>query len=359
MSENSEKITLGIETSCDDTSIAIIKGDPLNFNARPQILAHLSASQEESLKEWEGVVPEIASRNHLSTITPLVSAAFEKAGLRSIREVDLIGVTTMPGLLGPLLVGINTAKTLSLFAEKPLICVNHVHAHIEAIHLTEQVSYPYLGLVVSGGHTLFILVYARDIFEIIGGTLDDAAGEAFDKGAKILGLPQPGGQIIDKMAKEGDKTFVKFPIGLQSSGDCNLSYSGVKTSLRQYIEKNPESLEDSVSLSNICASYQISIVQAINLKLKFALKLAKENLGTSHSLPIVVGGGVAANSELRKILSENYSDVHFVAPKFCTDNGAMIANFALRNFDKSISFPDCLNIDAQGRIISKLGHRTA
>ena len=354
------KIILGIETSCDDTSVAVLKGDP-SSNKKPEVLAFELFSQEQMLAKWGGVVPEIASRNHLDKIAPLIQTTIEKAGIE-LADIDLIGVTTFPGLLGPLLTGLNAAKTISLLKKVDLYAVNHLYAHLEAIHLSEEVSYPYLGLLVSGGHSLFTLVTASDEVEVLGSTIDDAAGEAFDKGGKLMGLGYPAGKLIDDLACDGDAKRFEFPIGLRSSKDCNLSYSGVKTSLRTFLEKNPGYLVKSPSDINqdtkdICASYQHAIVEALRLKLKYALQKAAQMGHTK--LPIVVGGGVACNSYLRSQLQSKYENVFFVQPKYCTDNGAMIANYAYRNFNNRIKYPQTLSIDARSRFINKKDHRKA
>ena len=338
---------LGIETSCDDTSIAILKSDK---NSK-QLLSHFSFSQEEILEKWGGVVPEIAARHHLSKLKPLLLEALEKANF-SIKDLDYIGVTTNPGLLGPLLTGLNTAKSIALMIEKPIIAVNHLYAHLEAIHLTEDIKYPYLGLLISGGHSLFLLVESSKDFKIIGSTIDDAAGEAFDKGGKLLGLGYPAGKIIDERAKKGDASKYEFPIGLKSSADARLSFSGLKTSLRVFIENNPELIKDDNELNNICAGYQRAIVEALALKLKYAFKICNEKYNLKNP-PLVVGGGVACNSGIRKRLSQKYQNVHFVAPKFCTDNGAMIAHYASLITDDAVHFPACLMTDAKGRFIDK------
>jgi N6-L-threonylcarbamoyladenine synthase len=338
-----ERIILGIETSCDDTSICILKE---NRDGLPEILIHKSFSQELILKKWGGVVPEIAARNHLDKIVPLLDECFKTTKL-CVNRIDLIGVTTHPGLLGPLLTGINAAKTLSLFFKKSIVPINHLYSHLEAIHLSDHITYPYIGLLVSGGHSIYFLVTDAESFEVLGSTTDDAAGEAFDKGAKLLDLGYPGGKIIDDLAQKGDSSFYPFPIGLKNSNDCNLSYSGLKTSLRDMIEKNKIN-----NLENICASYQHAIVEALRLKMTFAIKKAHDKF-PDKALPIVVGGGVAANSYLRKVFTEHFPQVHFVDPSFCTDNGAMVANYALRINHKAISFPDCLGIDALGKFIDK------
>lgn len=352
------KIVLGIETSCDDTSIAVIKGYDDDLNSPPTLLAHHSFSQELLLEKWGGVVPEIAARNHLAKIVPLLERALYEAKIEA-KDIDLIGVTTHPGLLGPLLTGLNAAKSLSLLNRIPIRPVNHLFAHLEAIHLTRTIKYPYIGVLVSGGHSMYMLVKGPDEFEMIGTTLDDAAGEAFDKGGKILGLGYPAGKIIDDLSQTGDPKKYSFPIGLQNSADANLSYSGVKTSLRQFVENNPnyncEGLTHStlpVGISDVCASYQHAIVSALKLKLKYAIRYVKEELGHTET-PIVVGGGVACNSYLRKVLTEGFRDVFFVHPQFCTDNGAMIANLAFRTSNMAISFPECLTLDAKGRYLSK------
>ena len=338
-------ITLGIETSCDDTSICVLK---TNTNQAPTILSLNSFSSEKILRHWGGVVPEVAARNHLDKITPLLDLCLKEADI-SLEQIDQIGVTCFPGLLGPLLTGLNAAKTISLLKKTPINPVNHLYAHLEAIHLTKEISYPYLGLLFSGGHSLFCLVSSPENFKVISSTIDDAAGEAFDKGGKILGLDYPAGKIIDERAKRGKTDAFKFPIGLKNSKDGKLSFSGVKSSLRRLIEENPYTLKNESTLDDICASYQEAIVQAIRLKTNEVLNL----LPSGEQLPLVLGGGVACNSRLRQVLKDNFSNVSLVEPKFCTDNGAMIANYASRTPANRISFPESLKIDARNRFISK------
>jgi len=358
------QLVLGIETSCDDTSICLLKGTPGHGHGAPEVLAHLSFSQEKILKKWGGVVPEIASRNHLEKLTPLIEEAFDRTGLKP-QDIDLIGVTTHPGLLGPLLTGLNAAKSYSLILEKPILPVNHVYAHLEAIHLTSnvEIAYPYFGLIVSGGHSLYLLVHSPSEFEILGTTRDDAAGEAFDKGGKLIGLGYPAGRIIDDLAKKGNPETFDFPIGLRGSKDSSLSFSGVKTAMRQFLEKNPhhkvqdgklpeEGTEAFKNLADLCASYQECIVKALALKARFAMEKALE-ISKKDRLSFVVGGGVACNSRLRTALKEKFKDTYFVEPKFCTDNGAMIANFALRNSNDATNFPECLSLDAKSSFIQK------
>lgn len=345
------KLILGIETSCDDTSICLIEGVPgFNSIAQPKnktILSHQTFSQ--NLAKWGGVVPEIAARNHIQKLTPLVLTSLEEAN-KKFEDIDAIAVTALPGLLGPLLTGISYAKTISLLKKLPIIAVNHLFAHLEAIHIDQQVSYPYLGLLVSGGHSLFVKVSSPREMEVISSTIDDAAGEAFDKGGKILGLPYPAGRIIDDLAKEGDDQFHKFPIGLKGSKDGRMSFSGLKTSLRQYVEQNPKALErESQIQKDVCASYQKAIVESLVSKAKEVFHLIDSD---TRNLPFVVGGGVACNSLLRSEMQKRF-DCHFVTPKFCTDNGAMVANYGLLIYEDKVNYPECLQIDAQSRYISK------
>jgi N6-L-threonylcarbamoyladenine synthase len=339
------KIVLGIETSCDDTSVCLLK----ETDSFPEILALKSFEQIDILKKWGGVVPEIAARNHLKKITPLLDEVFKEANLTP-KDIDLIGVTTHPGLLGPLLTGLNAAKSLALLYQKPIVSVNHLFAHLEAIHLTQNVSYPYMGLLISGGHSIYFWVESETKFTVMGSTIDDAAGEAFDKGGKLMGLGYPAGKKIDDLAKSGDKSKFEFPIGLKSSADARLSFSGLKTSMRLMLEKNPELLEN--PNADLCASYQDAIVKALLLKARYAIKSIKEKFNVKD-FPIVIGGGVACNSAIRSEFMQKHNNVHIVDPKFCTDNGAMIANYTLRTMDQAIPYPQCLELDSRGRYINK------
>ena len=204
---------LGIETSCDDTSVSIVKSE----KSKHEIISHLSFSQIALLEQWGGVVPEIAARNHLAKITPLLQESFKQAQIKPT-ELKSIGVTSYPGLLGALLTGINAAKSLSFLHEIPIVPVNHLYAHLEAIHIDQEIEYPYLGILLSGGHSIFFLVRSSTDFIILGSTIDDAAGEAFDKGGKLLGLGYPAGHIIDRLASFAQKTDSSlFPIGLKST----------------------------------------------------------------------------------------------------------------------------------------------
>jgi len=296
--------------------------------------------------KWGGVVPELAAREHVKAITPLIEASLNQAKLE-FSDIDEIAVTTHPGLVGSLLAGINAAKTLSLFFEKPITPVNHLFAHLEAIHLTEKVSYPYLGLLVSGGHSVFFLVKNFDDMEVVGTTLDDAAGEAFDKGGKVLGVGYPAGKIIDELAKNGDRRKYHFPISYMKDRPGKMSFSGLKTSLRIQLQKmSKEEIE--LEKHHLCASYQEAIVQTLKVKTSEVIEKI-----ISKKLPLVVGGGVACNSRLKEVLKSEFSECYFVAPEYCTDNAAMVANWASRAQTHRINFPDCLKIEAKSRYVEK------
>jgi N6-L-threonylcarbamoyladenine synthase len=346
-----KNLILGIETSCDDTSLALLEKLP---NNQFKLLATRSFSQEDLLKKFGGVIPEVAARNHLLKIQPLLLSLLADTQAQ-ITDIKMIGVSTLPGLLGPLMIGLNTAKNLALFLQIPIVPVNHLFAHLNAINLHENIPYPFLGLLVSGGHSAYFLVEGPNQFTTLGSTIDDAAGEAFDKGGKLLGLGYPAGHLIDFYAKSGDPHKFAFTIGLKDSKDCRLSFSGIKTSLRLFLEKHSDPIyhfdqnhpNPSQEFKDLCASYQKGIVDALILKLGFADKKV------GGKLPIVVGGGVASNSYLRKILQEKFPNGHFVKPEFCTDNGAMIAFSAFLNQEHAIHFPKCLDLDVQSRYFLK------
>jgi N6-L-threonylcarbamoyladenine synthase len=331
-------VILGLETSCDDTSVAILKKD----GDKIEILSHLSLNSEKVLALWGGVVPEIAAREHVKAIAPLVELALKEANL-TLKDLQQIAVTTSPGLIGALLTGLHAAKTLAWLHELPITPVPHLWAHLEAVHLTHTVEYPYLGLLVSGGNTLIVKVDGANLIEVLGQTLDDAAGEAFDKAGKMMGLGYPAGRQIDELAQKGDENKYSFPISYLRDRPGKMSFSGLKTSMRVFLEKNPDA-----PLIDVCASYQKAIVTTLLEKVQEVRKL--HNLG---ELPIVVGGGVACNSGLRFAFQKKFPEVYFVEPKFCSDNAAMIAHWALRSPETSVSFPDCLSLDAKSRFFDK------
>jgi N6-L-threonylcarbamoyladenine synthase len=347
LKNNLRKIILGIETSCDDTSVCIMEVT----SSGQKILSLNSYNQDFLLSKWGGVVPELAARSHVKAIPPLLEVSFREAGVKA-EEIDEIAVTTHPGLIGSLLTGINLAKTFALVLEIPVVPVNHLFAHLEAIHITEKVSYPYLGLLVSGGHTVFFWVTGPNKMDVIGNTLDDAAGEAFDKGGKILGVGYPAGKIIDDIAKNGDATKYSFPISYMRDRPGKMSYSGLKTSLKVRLEKMTRE-EIQTELPHLCAAYQEAIVQTLRIKAEEIIEKILNLKVKNFETPIVVGGGVACNSRLRAVMQKHFKNVHFVSPPFCTDNAGMVANWAARVPDLAVSFPECLALDAQSRYVEK------
>lgn len=316
-------ITLGIETSCDETSVAILE------NGR-KIRSNVVFSSLEEHKKFGGVVPEIASRSHVEFFLECLENAYRKAGL-SLADVDLIAVTKGPGLTGSLLVGLSAAKALALALQKPMIGVDHVVAHVYAAFLERSaiakrgapLRFPFLGLVVSGGHTLLLRMNKASNVEVVGRTLDDAAGEAFDKVAKILGLGYPGGPEVDRLSRGEDPKKFFFSRPFLSKDSLDFSFSGIKTAVYYQVERlkktKPLSLK---TKKQICAGFQESVCEVLVKKTTRALK--KHHLKTC-----VVGGGVSANSRLRRLFDtvskkEDFR-VIFPAPALCQDNGAMVA----------------------------------
>jgi len=312
---------LAIESSCDDTSVAIIQ--------EGKILANCIASQEAH-RIYGGVVPELASRAHLENIVPTVHQAFEQAGIDK-SELDAIAVTRGPGLLGSLIVGVTFAKSFALALDLPLIEVNHMQAHVLA-HYAEAPfpELPFLCLTVSGGHTQIVLVRDHLDMEVLGTTIDDAAGEAFDKTGKLLGLDYPAGPIIDKLAKQGSPIY-KFT--KPSVGELEFSFSGLKTNILQFLKKEMAKDPDFVknNLHDICASVQATIIDILMEKLSIAAK--KHNISQ-----VAIAGGVSANSGLRAALQQQGEALgwktYIPAFQFCTDNAAMIAVAAHFKFQK-------------------------
>ena len=307
---------LGIESSCDDTSAAVL------INGK--IVSNITASQDVHRK-YGGVVPELASRAHQSHIIPVIENALSRAEI-SLSDVDAIAVTQGPGLMGSLIVGLNTAKGLALAMEKPLIGVNHLHAHIAALYIENNVEFPMLSLLVSGGHTQLIWVTEPGSYEIIGQTIDDAVGEAFDKGAKIMGMGYPGGPEISKWAENGDPNFQKFPDSLTEN--LSFSFSGIKTSLLYFLKKSQQLDSDFLAKNkaNICASYQNALIEML-------LKRVKKALINYPAASIGLVGGVSANLPLRAAFTKlaHNRKIHSYIPsfEFCTDNAAMIAQAGL------------------------------
>lgn len=303
---------LGIESSCDETSCSIVKNgtDELATSTSSQISIH---------ENFGGVVPEIASREHVKNITLVIEDCLRKANMK-IEDVTAIAITYGPGLIGSLLVGLQAAKTLSYIYNKPLVPVHHIAGHIYANSLVEELKFPLIALVVSGGHTELIKMIDHFNFEKLGGTLDDAIGECYDKVARIMGLPYPGGPKLDKLAKVGSPTY-KLPIPLNDDS-YNFSFSGLKSAVIN-LNHNEEQKGNEINKADLASSFQKVAVTSIVSKTKKALKDYNIN-------NLIVAGGVAANSILREALTDicNENNIHLSIPplKYCTDNAAMIAS---------------------------------
>jgi len=317
------KVILGLETSCDETAAALVTEDG-------RILANVVASQADLHARYGGVVPEVASRRHLELVTPVVREALQQAGM-SLSEVGRVAVTRGPGLIGALLVGLSAAKALAWALRLPLVPVDHLHGHVASLFLRpDPVDPPFLCLLASGGHTLLLDVRDQAGYHVLGSTLDDAAGEAFDKGARLLGLGYPGGAEIDRRAREGDPEAFDFPVARVPGLD--FSFSGLKTALLYKVrELGADELE--LRRADLAASYQRAIVRALVER----AAAAAEQIGAER---IAVVGGVAANSELRASLP----DAAFAPLELCTDNAAMIASAA--RYSEEIPFARYLAIDA-------------
>lgn len=326
-------IVLGIESSCDETACAIV-------NDERQILGHCLLSQQEH-KSFGGVVPEIAARAHLEHIDEIIETAVKQANI-NFESVDAIAAASGPGLIGGVVVGVMAAKALALALNKPFIAVNHLEGHALCARLSNDVKYPYLLLLVSGGHCQILIVKDVGDYERLGTTIDDAAGEAFDKVAKMLGLGYPGGPMIEKRAAVGNETRFSLPRPLIGSNDCNLSFSGLKTAVRKLIESySPDGTLEHAEvptqdISDICACFQYTATDCLVRKLKKAIAIFKQKYPEGKDL--VVSGGVAANTYLRTKLQKLAEDnnLEFSAPpvKYCTDNGVMIAWAGLERFQK-------------------------
>lgn len=325
-------IVLGIESSCDETAAAIV-------NEKREILAEVVLSQEEH-KAFGGVVPEIAARSHLDHIDDIIKQTFCRAKMK-MDDIDAVAAAAGPGLIGGVAVGVMAAKALSLALDKPFVAVNHLEGHALVARMTNDISYPYLLLLVSGGHCQILIVKGPGDYERLGTTIDDAAGEAFDKVAKMLGLGYPGGPMIEKMAAIGDENRFSLPHPLKGSGDLNLSFSGLKTAVRKIIESYGNGrIEETVlprkDAADICACFQKTACECLLDKLSKAADYFKQKYPEGKN--VVVAGGVAANTYLRtrlESMAENKGLV-FAAPpiRLCTDNGVMIAWAGLERFQK-------------------------
>jgi N6-L-threonylcarbamoyladenine synthase len=325
-------VILAVETSCDDTCAAIV-------TPGGQILSNVVASQGLLHAQYGGVVPEVASRRHLELIDAVLDDALETAGA-TLDDVDSVAVTRGPGLIGALLVGVSTAKAIAAARRLPLTPVDHLHGHVVASTLGDDpIEAPFLCLVASGGHTFLARVDDPSSYTVLGRTLDDAAGEAFDKGARLLGLGYPGGPALDKLAHEGDPAAFDFPRSLPGDG-LDFSFSGLKTALLYKVrDLGPDEAER--LKADLAASYQRAIVDALTARVGHALARHPD------IERLAIGGGVAANSWLREAVRDLGVRVHVPARELCTDNAAMIAGAA--RFTTPLAYPDYLALDATAR----------
>ncbi|CCV63698.1 tRNA threonylcarbamoyladenosine biosynthesis protein Gcp [Alteracholeplasma palmae J233] len=302
-------IILSVESSCDETSVAITKDGK-------EVLSNIVLSQIDIHKVFGGVVPEVASRQHVEHMTQVFSEAILKANI-TIEEIDFVAVTQGPGLIGALLVGINAAVAFAYSHDKPIMGVNHLFGHIYASQIENEMKFPAVALLVSGGHTE--LLYIKDHYQIeqLGSTLDDAVGEAYDKVARSLGLPYPGGPVVDKLAHTGKDTY-KLPRPYLNKEEFNFSFSGLKSAVINLVH-NAEQRNEKIDVANMCASFQESVTDVLVDKTKRCA--AKYNVKQ-----IIVAGGVAANKGLREKLAEQIKDIEIIIPsiKYCTDQAAMI-----------------------------------
>lgn len=314
---------LAFESSCDETSVSVINDS--------KVLSNIISSQYFHSK-YGGVVPELASRAHLKIIYQLTKDALEKAELK-IEDIDALAVTTEPGLIGSLIVGSNFAKGLSIKYNLPVVPINHIEGHIfSGMINNDQCDFPFINLVVSGGHTAIFLVKTYNEYEIIGLTRDDAAGEAFDKIAKLLGLPYPGGPLIDKMSKNGNRNAYQFPRSMIHSGDLDFSFSGLKTSVRYFIQKEYPNGVPEDKMPDVAASVQAAIVDVLVAKTVNAALMHKAKF-------IIISGGVSANSELRSKMKDEAAKhgIAAFAPEmdYCMDNAAMIGFIAEKKINEN------------------------
>ena len=316
-------LVLGIETSCDETAAAVLK------NGR-EVLSNIVSTQIDLHQAYGGVVPEVASRRHVELIIPVIDEALKEAKI-SLEEVDLVAVTYGPGLVGALLIGISAAKAISYAQGKPLTGVHHIEGHIAANYIEHpNLEPPFMCLVASGGHSHLVKVLDYDRYEIVGKTRDDAAGEAFDKVARAMGLGYPGGPLIDKLSKSGDPESILFPKTYFGEGIFDFSFSGLKTSVINYMN-TAKMKEQEIKPEDVAASFQKAVIEVLTTNLMAAAKY-------HHMDKVVLAGGVAANTSLRKniekVAAKNHFQFFYPSISLCTDNAAMIACAGFYEFKK-------------------------
>ncbi|MGE0108937.1 MAG: tRNA (adenosine(37)-N6)-threonylcarbamoyltransferase complex transferase subunit TsaD [Bdellovibrionales bacterium] len=331
---------LGIESSCDETAVAVVCDDA---DPSRRICGHALATQLEAHRPYGGVVPEVAARAHLDKIEELVRAALDEAEM-TLDQMDAIAATCGPGLIGGVMVGAMMGKALALVADKPFIAINHLEAHALVARLQDDIAFPYLLLLVSGGHCQLVLAEGVGRYRCLGTTRDDAAGECFDKSAKLLGLGYPGGPALEKAAQEGDASRFTLPLSMRGRQGCDFSFSGLKTAVRQEVIKQDQPLE-SPFVADMAASLQMTIASILEERTSHAIQMAPEVKA------LVVAGGVAANKAIREKLlslaSAHGLAFHVPPVSFCTDNGVMIAWAGLERF--RLGMKDDLSVRARPR----------
>lgn len=312
-------ILLGIETSCDETAAAVVTD-------KREILSSVIHSQLEEHAPYGGIVPEIAARSHIETLDGIIAEAMRRAGI-GFDDLDGVAATGGPGLIGGVIVGVMTAKGIAAARDIPFLAINHLEGHALTVRLTDELAFPYLLLLVSGGHTQLLVVEGVGAYRRIGTTIDDAVGEAFDKTAKMLGLGYPGGPAVERTAKKGHAGRFALPRPMKGRPGSDFSFSGLKTAVRRTIENLPPGPVTDTDAADICASFQEAVSEVIADRTKNAIGTFREDYPDGNGL--VVAGGVAANSLLRATLEQvaSQQDMRFIAPPqaLCTDNGAMIA----------------------------------
>ena len=326
---------LGLESSCDETAAAVVRGLPPGPG---EILSNIVASQDAAHAPYGGVVPEIAARAHVERMDAIVAEALAKAGV-ALAEVDAVAATAGPGLIGGVLVGLMTGKALALAAGKPLVAVNHLQGHALTARLTHGCALPCLLLLVSGGHCQFLIVDEPDAYVRLGGTIDDAAGEAFDKTAKLMVLGFPGGPAVERAALGGDPARFAFPRPLLDRPGFDLSFAGLKTAVRYAVQREPH--PDDRFKADIAASFQAAVIDILARRARAAMRWFREHRPDAPAPAFVVAGGVAANAAIRAALDEAATAEGFAMlsppPRLCTDNAAMIAWAGLELFHRGHS----------------------
>ena len=328
-----KKLTfLGIETSCDETAAAVIQE---STDGRANILSNIVSSQIEEHKKFGGVVPELAARSHVENIDFIINKALEESKI-SFDELDGVAATAGPGLIVCLTVGLNIGKSIAAFSNKPFIAVNHLEGHALSAGLEKKIEFPYLLLLISGGHTQYLIVKDVNNYEQLGTTIDDALGEAFDKTAKMLDLGYPGGQNVEKFSKLGDKNFYKLPEPIINKAGCNLSFAGLKTA----VLRESKNITDDNMKYNLAASFQHTVNKILYKKTKEAMRQFTSKTQQKKS-NFVVAGGVAANLSIRENLKSVSKEMYFnpIFPdlQFCGDNAAMIAWAGIKRFKKKLT----------------------